>query len=105
MIRSTKTWQAVAFTAVAGLALSACGTTDTNGGGGGSEGGDDCNFKIAAMGALSGPNASIVIPSVDGAQLALDQWENDDCTVELERFDTEGDPAKATPVATQIAGD
>ena len=93
MIRSTKTWQAVALASVAGLALSACGTTDTNGGGGGSEGGDDCNFKIAAMGALSGPNASIVIPSVDGAQLALDQWENDDCTVELERFDTEGDPA------------
>ncbi len=105
MIRSTKTWQAVAFTAVAGLALSACGTTDTGGGGGGGEGGDECTFKIAAMGALSGPNASIVLPSVDGAQLALDQWENDDCEVELERFDTEGDPAKATPVATQIAGD
>ena len=57
------------------------------------------------MGALSGPNASIVVPSVDGAQLALDQWDGGDCTVELERFDTEGDPAKATPVATQIAGD
>ena len=104
MIRSTKTWQAVALASVAGLALSACGTTDTGGGSGG-DGGDDCNFQIAAMGALSGPNASIVIPSVDGAQLALDQWENDDCEVTLERFDTEGDPAKATPVATQIAGD
>ena len=76
MIRSTKTWQAVALTAVAGLALSACGTTDTGGGsGGGDDGGDDCNFKIAAMGALSGPNASIVVPSVDGAELALDQWD------------------------------
>ena len=32
MIRSSKTWQAVALTAVAGLALSACGTTDTDGG-------------------------------------------------------------------------
>ncbi len=105
MIRSTKTWQAVALTAVAGLALSACGTTDTGGSGGGDDGGDECNFKIAAMGALSGPNASIVVPSVDGAQLALDQWDGGDCTVELERFDTEGDPAKATPVATQIAGD
>ena len=52
------------------------------------------------MGALSGPNASIVAPSVDGAELALDQWENDECEVTLERFDTEGDPAKATPVAT-----
>ncbi len=103
MIRSSKTWQAVAFTAVAGLALTACGTTDD--GGGSDAGGDDCNFKIGAMGALSGANASIVIPSVDGAELAIKQWENDECEVTLERFDTEGDPAKATPVATQIAGD
>nr|WP_300052890.1 branched-chain amino acid ABC transporter substrate-binding protein [uncultured Nocardioides sp.] len=104
MIRSSKTWQAVAFTAVAGLALTACGTTDTDGGGG-DAGGEDCNFKIGAMGALSGANASIVIPSVDGAELAIKQWDNDECEVTLERFDTEGDPAKATPVATQIAGD
>lgn len=104
MIRSSKTWQAVAVASVAGLALSACGTTDT-GGGGSDAGGDDCNFKIGAMGALSGANASIVIPSVDGAELALSQWDGGDCEVSLERFDTEGDPAKATPVATQIAGD
>ena len=57
------------------------------------------------MGALSGANASIVLPSVDGAELALKQWENDECEITLEKFDTEGDPAKATPVATQIAGD
>ena len=105
MIRSSKTWQAVAMTAVAGLALSACGTTDTDGGGGSDAGGEDCNFKIGVMGALSGANASIVLPSVDGAKLALSQWENEDCDVELVEFDTEGDPAKATPVATQIAGD
>jgi branched-chain amino acid transport system substrate-binding protein len=105
MIRSSKTWQAVAFTAVAGLALTACGTTDTDGGSDAGGGGDDCNFKIGAMGALSGANASIVIPSVDGAELAIKQWDNDECEVTLERFDTEGDPAKATPVATQIAGD
>lgn len=103
MIRSSKTWQAVALTAVAGLALSACGTTDT--GGGSDAGGEDCNFKIGVMGALSGANASIVLPSVDGAELALKQWDNDECDVTIEKFDTEGDPAKATPVATQIAGD
>lgn len=103
MIRSSKTWQAVALTAVAGLALSACGTTDT--GGGGDAAAADCNFKIGVMGALSGANASIVLPSVDGAELAVKQWDNPDCTVTIEKFDTEGDPAKATPVATQIAGD
>src|SRR5690349_12490861 len=102
MIRSSRTWQAVALSAVAGLALTACGTTDT---GGGDASGEDCNFKIGVMGALSGANASIVLPSVDGAELALKQWDNDDCDVTIEKFDTEGDPAKATPVATQIAGD
>jgi branched-chain amino acid transport system substrate-binding protein len=103
MIRSSKTWQALAATAAAGLVLSACGTTDT--GTGAEEG--ECAGKIAAMGALSGPNASIVIPSVDGAELALKQWseDNPDCNIELVRHDTEGDPAKATPIATQIAGD
>ena len=104
MIRSSKSWQALAVTAAAGLVLSACGTTDT-GGGGGDAGGEECNFKIGAMGALSGANASIVVPSVNGAELALKQWDNEDCDVELVKFDTEGDPAKATPVATQIAGD
>ena len=53
MIRSSKTWQAVAMTAVAGLALSACGTTDTDDGGGDAAA-EDCNFKIGVMGALSG---------------------------------------------------
>ena len=97
MIRSSKTWQVAAVASVAGLVLSACGTTDTDGGGDAS--GEDCNFKIGVMGALSGANASIVLPSVDGAELALKQWDNDECEITLEKFDTEGDPAKATPVA------
>ncbi len=91
-----------AVAATTALVLSACGTTETADEGAAAE---DCNFKIAAMGALSGANASIVLPSVDGAELALNQWESDDCEVELVRLDTEGDPAKATPVATQVASD
>lgn len=85
------------------VTATACGTTDT--GGDSNASGEDCNFKIGVMGALSGANASIVLPSVDGAELAVKQWDNADCEVELVKFDTEGDPAKATPVATQIAGD
>jgi len=87
------------------LAVSACGTTDDNEAGGGS--GDDCKFNIGVMGALSGSNASVVLPSVNGAELALKQWEdeNDDCDITLEKFDTEGDPAKATPAATKMATD
>ena len=57
------------------------------------------------MGALSGSNASVVTPSRDGAKLAVKQFlaENEDCDITLEEFDTEGDPAKATPLANQIA--
>jgi branched-chain amino acid transport system substrate-binding protein len=87
------------------LAASACGTTDD--GEAGSGGGDDCAFNIGVMGALSGSNASVVLPSVNGAKLALKQWsaDNDDCEISLEEFDTEGDPAKATPAATKMATD
>ncbi len=90
-----------------GLTATACGTTDSDGGSGDSSGGGECAGKIGAMGALSGPNASIVIPSINGAKLALDQFtkENTDCKIELVEFDSEGDPAKATPLASQIAGD
>lgn len=87
------------------VTASACGTTETGGGSASEEGA--CEGKIGVMGALSGANASIVLPSVDGAKLALKQWseENPDCTIELVEFDTEGDPAKATPVATKMATD
>ncbi len=85
------------------VTATACGTTDTEGSGASG----DCSGKIGVMGALSGANASIVLPSVAGAELALKQWEadNPDCTIEIVKFDTEGDPAKATPVATKMATD
>ncbi|MET0997658.1 MAG: branched-chain amino acid ABC transporter substrate-binding protein [Marmoricola sp.] len=86
------------------LTASACGSTaDTNS----DSSGSDCDGKIGFFGALSGSNSSVVLPSRDGAKLALTQWseENKDCKVELVEFDTEGDPAKATPVANKIASD
>jgi branched-chain amino acid transport system substrate-binding protein len=86
------------------LAASACGSTaDTNSGSSGS----DCDGKIGYFGALSGSNSSVVLPSRNGAKLALKQWsaDNKDCKVSMVEFDTEGDPAKATPVANKIASD
>ena len=87
------------------VVASACGSTAEPAGSGG--GGGDCKGKIGFFGALSGSNASVVLPSRDGAKLALTQFlaENDDCTIEMQEFDTEGDPAKATPVANKIATD
>jgi branched-chain amino acid transport system substrate-binding protein len=88
-----------------GLAVSACGTTDNKSGGSSDSKGVTAN--IGVMGALSGANASVVIPSVNGAQMALDEWsaKHPDDHIKLVKFDSEGDPAKATPLATKMATD
>ncbi|ABP55584.1 branched-chain amino acid ABC transporter substrate-binding protein [Salinispora tropica] len=70
-------------------------------------GSSDCGGKIAIFGAFSGPNSGLVIPSRDGALLAVKQHNeaNPDCEVTLQEFDTQGDPTQATPVANQVTGD
>ncbi|GAB26478.1 putative branched-chain amino acid ABC transporter substrate binding protein [Gordonia polyisoprenivorans NBRC 16320 = JCM 10675] len=71
-------------------------------------GGAKCDPSTIAMaGALTGANAALGINIVNGAQLAVDQHNkaNPDCKITLKRFDTEGDPQKATQVAPQITND
>ncbi|MEJ3748107.1 branched-chain amino acid ABC transporter substrate-binding protein [Actinomycetes bacterium KLBMP 9797] len=78
-----------------------------------SSGGDDtdaaasCGGTIATFGAFSGPNAGLVIPSLNGSKLAVKQFneKNPDCKVTLQEFDTQGTPEQATPIANQIAQD
>lgn len=62
---------------------------------------------IAMAGALTGADAALGINIVDGAQLAVDQHNkaNPNCKITLKRFDTEGDPQKATQVAPTITND
>jgi branched-chain amino acid transport system substrate-binding protein len=62
---------------------------------------------IAMAGALTGPNAALGINILNGAQLAINQFNaaNAGCQITLKQFDTEGDPQKATQVAPQITGD
>jgi branched-chain amino acid transport system substrate-binding protein len=91
---------------IAALAVSAAGCQDSGSDTGtGSDG--KCGGKLAIFGAFSGGNAGLVLPSRDGARLAVEKHNADtpDCKVELVEFDTEGDPAKATPVANQVAAD
>ena len=103
MRRNTRYGLGAVAIALAFVASACGGSAEPSGSGSG----DDCTGKIGFMGALSGSNASVVLPSRDGAKLALKQWteENGDCEIELVDFDTEGDPAKATPVANKIAAD
>ena len=108
MIRSSKTWQAVAALrrrraradrvwhdrrratthrrTAAAAAADRCGQPPSSG--------------------LDRPDGGLGQPIIDGVKLAIDQYNEDpDCKVELEVFDSQGDPDKATSLATQIAGD
>ncbi|MDF2827712.1 MAG: amino acid/amide transporter substrate-binding protein family [Mycobacterium sp.] len=63
--------------------------------------------SIAMAGALNGPDAALGINIVNGVQLAIDKHNsaNPGCQVQLKKFDTEGDPQKATAIAPQIVDD
>ncbi|HEV2088571.1 MAG TPA: branched-chain amino acid ABC transporter substrate-binding protein [Cryptosporangiaceae bacterium] len=84
------------------IASAGCATSDT-------PAGDDkkCGGKIAIFGAFTGANAGLVLPSLNGAKLAVKQHneKNPDCKVTLQEFDTQGDPTQATPIANKVAGD
>ena len=65
------------------------------------------NVKLAFAGAKTGANAALGINIVDGAKVAMEAHNkaNPGCQVQLQEFDTEGDPQKATQVAPQIVND
>lgn len=58
---------------------------------------------IAYVGAETGPNAQLGINIFNGVQLAINQHNkaNPNCKVAFKKYDTEGDPAKATGPVTQ----
>lgn len=116
----TTTWRSLAAVAAASLALTACGTTADDDPGGDDTGGDDtetggdpaaggepaCGLDIAYVGPLTGPYANLGINIQNGAELAVQEFTeaNADCAVELVPFDSQGDPAVATPLVTEIIG-
>jgi branched-chain amino acid transport system substrate-binding protein len=104
MIRSSRTRAAAATIAILGLVLTACGTSDD----GGSDNGGSCTgLKIAFLGPQTGDYANLGINISNGANVALKDFKdaNPDCDVTMELFDSQGDPEKATPLATQIIND
>lgn len=95
----------------AALVLSACGGTRTDSAGGGgtsaSSGGKVCDAKIGYFGALTGDAANLGINIMQGAELAVEQYnqKNPDCRITFEKFDSEGDPAKAPALAQKAVQD
>lgn len=63
--------------------------------------------KLGFLGALSGDNGALGTNMVNGAQVAIDEWNaaNPDCQLSIATQDSQGDPAQATPLADTIIGD
>jgi branched-chain amino acid transport system substrate-binding protein len=72
-------------------------------------GGVTCEgVKLAFIGALSGDNGNLGTNMINGAQLAIDEFNtaNPDCQVTFDTaYDSQGDPAQATPLADKIVND
>ncbi len=96
-----------AAAAATALALTACGTTDDSGGDDGDSGSAACDLKIGYMGAQTGDYANLGLNMLGGVNVALDEYntEHSDCKVTLEKYDSQGDPEKATPLATKAVQD
>lgn len=62
---------------------------------------------IGYAGAMTGANAQLGINIYNGVQLAINQHNkaNPGCQVQFKKFDTEGDPTKATGPVTQVVND
>jgi branched-chain amino acid transport system substrate-binding protein len=99
-----------AAAAAAGLTLAGCGTTDDSSGSGGDGDSSASSCKpatLAYLGSTTGDTGALGQNMVGGIKLALDEYnkDNPDCKVDVKVFDSQGNPEKATPLATQIVGD
>ncbi|MEO5725100.1 MAG: branched-chain amino acid ABC transporter substrate-binding protein [Ilumatobacteraceae bacterium] len=113
---SDKKDSAPATTAAAGASTTAAaadGSSTTAGGSTGSQiaaipTGVKCSpVSLAFLGATSGDNGNLGTNMVHGAQIAVDEFDaaNPDCKVTLDaKYDSQGDPVQATPLADTIIG-
>lgn len=80
----------------------ASSTADTTG----AAAGVKCDgVTIGFLGALSGDAGALGDNAANGAQIAIDEFNaaNPDCKVSIDKQDSQGDPAQATPLATTLA--
>jgi branched-chain amino acid transport system substrate-binding protein len=109
ILHTKHTLRTLAAVAAAGLALTACGSTSSSSSTAGNSSGSNCTAgqKLAFLGATTGDYGALGLNMVGGIKLALDEYnkQHSDCTIGLKEFDSQGDPTKATPLATKIVGD
>lgn len=76
-------------------------------GGSSSSGGKNCGYEIAYFGALTGSSANLGVNIEQGAELAVDQYNDKngkDC-VTIKKFDSQGKPDVAPGLARQLVTD
>ena len=98
----------VALVAVAGLSLSACGDDKDTASNSDTASSGECKpSTIAYLGPKTGDAANLGLNLVGGVKVAVDEFNaaNPDCKITLSEFDSQGDPEKATPLATKIISD
>ncbi|HEU0237752.1 MAG TPA: branched-chain amino acid ABC transporter substrate-binding protein [Micromonosporaceae bacterium] len=85
----------------------ACNSTNNNSAGGGSTSNSKCGYEIAFFGALTGSAANLGVNIEQGAELAVDQYndKNGANCITMKKFDSQGDPAVAPGVARQLIQD
>jgi len=93
----------------ASTASTTASTTAMTTGGTPAAGGATCSgIKLAFIGALSGDNGNLGKNMVNGAKLAIDEFNaaNPKCQVGFDTsYDSQGDPVQATPLAAKIVND
>ncbi len=110
MFRSTTSRRTLValFAATAGLGLSGCGSDDKDTASTASESSGSCKpATLAFFGPKTGDAANLGLNIVGGIKVAVDEFNaaNPDCKVTTKDFDSQGDPEKATPLATQVIND
>jgi branched-chain amino acid transport system substrate-binding protein len=73
----------------------------------GSGGGKNCGYSLAYIGALTGSSANLGVNIEQGAELAVDQYndKNGKGCITIKKFDSQGDPAVAPGVTRQAITD
>ena len=67
----------------------------------------EAGLKLGFLGALSGDNGALGTNMVNGAQIAVDEWNaaNPDCQLSIDAKDSQGLEAQAAPLASTIVQD
>ncbi|MGN6721243.1 MAG: branched-chain amino acid ABC transporter substrate-binding protein [Marmoricola sp.] len=102
-------YRVLAVTAASALALTACGTTNSNSSGNPTGGSSSagCTHNIAYLGAATGPNGALGQNMIGGIKLALSKYNKSHASAKvcLKTFDSQGDKTQAATLAPQIVHD